>query len=218
MIEIADPERALSIAYAPAESRAALMALWTLDERLGQIVRTTSEPLIGRMRLTWWHEAIAALRERPPPAEPLLTTIADEIAMPEILLPLIDGWEVLLDPLPLSAEQLGDYAAGRGAGLFDAATAVLGRQSGDAVCSAGKGWALVDLAFHISDRATATAAIDEARRAFERAPRRWPNALRSIGMLARLAERDARAGLDAPRRPGSPSRLLRALGHRLTGR
>lgn len=47
-----DPEISLSIAHAPPYARAALGLLWTLDARLADIVRTTTEPLIGEMRLT----------------------------------------------------------------------------------------------------------------------------------------------------------------------
>src|SRR3546814_12614989 len=59
-----------------AAARPALATCWRFDEVLATIVQTTSEPLIGQMRLTWWHEAIAALETGPAPAEPLLQDIA----------------------------------------------------------------------------------------------------------------------------------------------
>ena len=76
MIELADPERALAIAYAPAEHRPALTALFALDERLAGIVAATTEPTIGLIRLAWWRESLEKLDREPPPAEPLLQALA----------------------------------------------------------------------------------------------------------------------------------------------
>jgi hypothetical protein len=79
---IIDPERALTLVYAPARVRPALAALWRLDERLGSVVATTTEPMIGAIRLAWWREALEALDRGGPPDEPLLCEIG------ETLLPL----------------------------------------------------------------------------------------------------------------------------------
>src|SRR6476620_2456312 len=93
----ADPERALALAYAPKEKRAALAALFGLDELLGAIVSRTENPSVGQMRLTWWHGALGSLHASRP-VDPLLNALA---AVPDIepasLLPLIDGWEALLE-------------------------------------------------------------------------------------------------------------------------
>jgi phytoene synthase len=219
-LPVRDVETALSLAYAPASARPALTALWRLDETLAAIVQSTTEPMIGQMRLTWWQDALLALADAPPPAEPVLSDIAHVIphlgGAPERLVPLIDGWEVLLDPLPWDDAQLASYAQGRGETLFTcAATLLVGDRAG--VAAAGRGWALVDLAFRCSDRSMARRAIALADRALADAPRHWPGRLRSLGMLSVLAARDVRAGLDRPRRPGSPARVLRALRHRITG-
>ena len=66
-----DPERGLIRAYSPdAKARQALDTLLALDDRLAEKVRTTSEPMLGQIRLKWWHDAITALDKGPPPAEP----------------------------------------------------------------------------------------------------------------------------------------------------
>ena len=221
MSDPADPERALALAYAPAAARPALAALWRLDETLAAIVRSTSEPLIGRMRLTWWHDALAALETAPPPAEPLLQAIAATLPgraiAPASLAPLIDGWEALLDPLPLEAEAIDAYATGRGETLFALAAEILGNAQFAGARAAGRFWALVDLGFHVSDRTTADAAL-RAAAAIDGTPSYWPADLRSLGLLCVLARRDLAAGLDRPRRIGSPARVARALVHRVTGR
>lgn len=205
----ADPERALSLAYAPSRARPALAALWALDEQLGTIVARTENPAVGQMRLTWWHAALGSLRTEPP-VDPVLVALAGvEKLDPTRLLPLIDGWEVLLEPLPLGDAPLLDYAHGRGGTLFRVASDLLG---GGEAAEAGKLWALVDLAFRITDRTTAERALAIARTC---TPGRLP---RPLAILVALARRDARRGLDRVRRQGSPARIARALLAGLTGR
>ncbi len=199
--QIADPERALSLAYAAPGARGALALLWTLDEQLGSIVARTDTPAVAQMRLTWWHEALKTSRTVRP-VDPLLVALAGEQRIDlESLLPLIDGWDELLEPLPLSVESLLRYADLRGGTLFAAVSRLLG--GGDAP-EAGRLWALVDLAFRVSDRTTAERALDLAPHARESLPR-------PLALLTALARYDRRRGLDRPRRPGSPGRVLRAL-------
>src|SRR3546814_21131707 len=45
-------------AYAPKKIREGQQIVWALDARMAEIIRSTSEPMIGQMRLTWWHEAL----------------------------------------------------------------------------------------------------------------------------------------------------------------
>jgi phytoene synthase len=200
----ADPERALALAYAPLKKRAALAALFALDEQLGAIVARTENPLLGQMRLTWWHDALEALG-RSRPMDPVLVSLAQEPDIdPVALLPMIDGWEVLLEPLPLSDDMLRRFSQMRGATLFSAASRLLGGAEAD---EAGRIWALVDLAFRISDRSTARRALALAS-GYAATRRRLP---RPLAVLAALARRDVRRGLDRTRRQGSPARLARAM-------
>ena len=212
-----DPERALALAYVPAARRAAVEALWRLDVALGTVLATGSEPMISRIRLAWWRESLEKIDRERPPAEPVLDAVAQQLLPAGItgaeLSLMEEGWATLLSPEPLSAEDLDTYARERGAPLF-AFTARLLVDGSEDVDSAGEAWALVDLARR-SGEAEATAALEAAR---ARAVRdRWPAPLRPIGMLAMLARQDAKRGLPLPRQ-GSPGRVARMLGHRLTGR
>ncbi|MBS0503771.1 MAG: squalene/phytoene synthase family protein [Proteobacteria bacterium] len=204
----ADPERALSLAYAPPAVRPALSMLWRLDERLGEIVARTETPAVGQMQLTWWHEALRNLSTEPQ-VDPILVEIARTPGIDrDALLPLIDGWEILLDPLPLPDEALIRFAEARGATLFGVAAKLLGHSNAG---EAGRSWALVDLAFHVSDRDTARRALALASYSGGRLPK-------PLAVLTALAMYDRRRGLDKPRRQGAPLRIARAMLAGLTGR
>jgi phytoene synthase len=214
------PERRLAVAHAHGAARAALATLFAVDERLGGIVARAKEPHIAMMRLVWWRDALAALDEAPPPAEPLLAAAAalrpDRLAGHE-LAALAEGWEPVLDDATLTEDTVAMHARLRGAGLFGLAGRVLG--GGDErLVDAGEGWALADLARNFAPAGRADALLEQARVPLERAmARRWPAALRPLGMLTALALQDARQGAQALRPPASPMRLVRLLAHRWTG-
>lgn len=217
------PERALALSYAAAPARAGLDALLSLDETLGQILRTTREPMVGQMRLTWWHEALCALDTAPPPAQPVLQALADTVLPHGIdgsrLATMIDGWEILLEPDPLDTALLESYADRRGGTLFTLAGELLGARDRDPVRQAGNGWALADLARHSRDVASITLPQSLAQAALDAAMRhRWSPATRPLGALALTARMDLQ-GTGATSAPvTSPSRIARLAWHRLTGR
>jgi len=202
------PERHLAITYAPPARRAALAALFALDDVLAAVLRTTRDPMVGQMRLTWWHDALTALDHAPPPAQPVLRQLARDVLPLGVtgaaLAGIVEGWEELLaaDPIPDAA--LLAFARGRG-GLFVAG----GVGAGDPLAAAGAGWALADLAAHARDPVLAARARALAAPLLDAAVAvRWSRPNRAFGALAHLARLpDA----SAPRRVG------RALWHRLTG-
>ncbi|HEX8388365.1 MAG TPA: squalene/phytoene synthase family protein [Sphingomonas sp.] len=209
------PDRALALGYAPADRRAGLEALFALDATLGDILRTTREPVIGQMRLTWWFEALERLDREPSPAQPVLQALAAEVLPRGVtgsdLSAMIDGWETVLVEDAPDDQALVRYAADRGGRLFGAAAVVLGATDPQAR-TAGEGWALADLSANLSrpdvaERARALAA-ERLRTATEK---RWSRAGRALGGLAWLARYD----LEDRR---GPERVARLLLHRLTGR
>ena len=216
---VTDPreaERRLAIGYAPLAARPALAALLALDARLGAVVAGTREPMVGQMRLTWWHEALSRLDVAPPPAEPVLTALAAEVLPIGIagaeLAPMIDGWEALLDP-EIDEERALLHAQARGSNLFGLAARALGAVTA-APSQAGEGWALADLALRLSDAKARQRARELAAERLDAAfERRWPVPLRPLGALALLARADL-VGTPA----GSPRRIGRLAWHRLTGR
>jgi len=221
---LADPERQLALAYAPAGRRAALSLLWHVDERMGAIVAATREPMIGAMRLIWWRDALIALGEPDArvPAEPLLVQIAGLSDIhgcpPGDWAAIEEGWAALLEGDVPDEAAIRLHGQARGGRLFALGAALLGG-GGDHVAQAGEGWALADLSHHLRDRdARMFARTLAADRLAPVAPRNWPAALRPLGLLTILARRDAAMTADAKRRQGSPGRLARAMAYGLFGR
>lgn len=214
-----DPERSLALSYAPAAERAGVTALFALDAQLAEVVRTTRDPMVGQLRLTWWFEALETLDRAPPPAQPVLEALAASVLPGGVsgatLAGIVEGWEALLDREPLTAGRVADHGE-RGARLFAAAARLSGAGAGDPVMVAGRGWALVDLSRHLSDpaeremvRAAARPLLAEATAA------RWTRRARALGAVTHLARLDLASD---PLPSGAPSRVARIAWHRLTGR
>lgn len=212
-----DPDRTLALGYVPAKSRAAVGALWRLDAALGAALAGGREPMIARIKLAWWREALERLDREPAPAEPALQEAAAHV-LPFVsgaeLARMEEGWAVLPANEVLTAENLRTYAERRGGLLFRYSARLLVADA-DGIEPAGEAWALVDLARHCATREDADVAVAAARGL--QGPRRWPPRLRSLGMLAMLAARDA-----DPERPpweprGAPARMWRMLRHRISG-
>jgi phytoene synthase len=213
-----DPDRFLALSYVPAKRRAAVGALWRLDSALGAALAGGREPMISRIKLAWWREALERLDREPAPAEPVLRELADHVLPAGIggaeLAAMEPGWAVLASPEALAAAELDAYAEARGAGFFRLTARLLGDPAAE-VGEAGEAWALVDLARHCATSDDSDIALAAAR---ERAlPRRWPSRLRPLGMLAILADRDRDPARPPWEARGAPRRMWRMLGHRISG-
>ena len=214
VMTIDDPERLLAFSYAPRERRAALAALFALDDALGRVLRTTREPMVGQMRLAWWREALERLDRGQVPAEPVLQALAAAVLPLGVtgaaLAALIDGWEPLLGTIDAAA--IDAHARLRGGGMFAQAGLALGAAPDDPFVAAGKGWALADLAGHLSDAALASRARDAAIPLLNDACRhRWSAKARALGAMTHGARLDLGGG-------ATSWRVLRLAWHRLTGR
>jgi phytoene synthase len=212
-----DPDRILALSYVPARRRPAVEALWKLDAALGAVLAGGREPMLSRIKLVWWRDALEALDAGRVPAEPVLQALARDVLPRGVagaeLARLEEAWSLLLSPDPLTKSELQRYATARGGRLFELSARLLGVDAAAAE-DAGRAWALADLARH-SNEGDAGAAL-EALRLLPAAPR-LPGPLRPLGMLAALARRDAEADRTRWEPQGSPGRMWRMLRHRLTG-
>lgn len=214
---IAGPERRLILAYAPTTAAGqALAALLALDDKLADTVRSTTEPMLGQIRLQWWHDALEKLDAGAPPAEPVLEGVARDVLCEGVTgvmaAGIAEAWQALLQE-ELDAATLKAFAR-RGAVLFDLAGRLAGASPGDPLALAGEGWALADLADGLSDPGEKAAARMIAEQALVKATAAtWSRNGRALGAMAHLARMDL-DGVPV----GVPRRTGRALWHRLTGK
>ena len=205
------------IAYAPRHARPAIEALVTIDRTLADIVRSTTEPLIGQMRLTWWHDALTALDAAPPRGAPLLEALYAHVVQRGVsgadLAAMIDAWDILIDESRIDDSGLLRFADVRGGALFSALASILNADIDGRVAAAGHAWALYDLAVHVSDRTTAERAIFSARNVMSSHHRqRWARELRPIAAMVCLA----RARIEAwPMRTVQPPKVALIGAYRL---
>ena len=217
-----DPERALILTYAPEKGRAALAALLALDDALSLLLRSTTQPAVGQLRLAWWREALVRLDSQPPPAEPVLQGLAAHVLPLGIsgasLVPIVHGWEVLIEEDALEDDALTGFGEGRGR-LFEVAGKALDAGFGDPLVEAGRGWAIADLARNLGTAKEAAAARALAEPLLQAAAaRRWSRNGRALGALAHRARLDFALEHGAPAPIGAPRRVIRLLWHRLSGR
>ena len=147
-----DRERWLSVLWAPAGARPALLALHAYDLEQQRVVAEAREPMLAEIRLAWWREQLEKLATgSAPPPQPLLQALATQAwpravnlgaltRIEEAFLPLLtDG---RLDALAM--------AKARGGPLFEALfAAVLARPLTEAEVNdswaGGTRWALARL-------------------------------------------------------------------------
>jgi 15-cis-phytoene synthase len=221
-VAASDRDRYLAVLHAPATAQAGLFALFALDLELAHVVASTTEPMLGEIRLAWWREQLIRLDAAPAPAQPTLAALKAEVVPRDVtgrsLEPLEDAFlALLLDPA-FDDIALERYARLRGGTLFGAAATVLG---GDAAVGALMGgvWALGELVRHGPPPAFARDTLEDiATRQSWTTPAE--PALRPLLGLARLAQRDIAAALSgrafAPR--GTAGRQARLAWAKWTGR
>jgi 15-cis-phytoene synthase len=194
VISLHDPDRLLALNYVRADRRDAVRALWALDEILGRIVASTTQPIIGQMRLTWWYERLCALDDGDCAAEPVLAALLAHVlphdATGLALAGLVEGWEALLET-PLTDADLRTHGEHRGSHLFTLSAALIG---GDLGALAGRCWALADFARHCATRDLADRALALATDGGN--PRTLAKPLRVLSWLARY---DVIHGVRRPR-------------------
>lgn len=134
-----DRDRWLACLYAPARARAGLIALFALDCELAQLVATTTDAMLGEIRLAWWRERLQELDAGKAPAQPLLAALRDH-ALPVLrgaeLAELEDRWLALIGSGDVPAAHIDG-----GGTLFALAARLLGGD--EAIARAlGRAWVL----------------------------------------------------------------------------
>jgi phytoene synthase len=190
--------------YWPVALRPAFDALFAIDDALGEIVATSTQPALGAIRLAWWRDALERLDRAPPPAEPRLQGAETELLALDVtgaeLAAIAEGWAALFDEVR-DANAIGR----RGEALFAVGAKLLGAGN-DSLAQAGRWFALGDVA-----RRGLAPLLERPRGRL-----RFSRQLRPLTAFTRLAVRDLRHGepFEVEATPGRAAALLR---HRWSG-
>jgi phytoene/squalene synthetase len=128
LVRNADRDRFLGALFAPEPARTDLLAVLAFNHELARTRSVTREPMLARIRLEWWREAVgAAAGAGKPRAQPIVESLSETVRRhklaPEQLVALIDAREEEIDG-PLDVLRAGHA-------LADLELAVLG-VAGDA--------------------------------------------------------------------------------------
>lgn len=208
-----DRDRYLAAVLADEPARAGLMALLAFNAEVAKVRESVSESLIGRMKLQWWRDVVAAIYEggAVPQGNPVvqaLEQVVRSFGLSRLHFDrLLDAREAdMADEAPTDVEALESYAEGTSASLTALMLEVLGAR--DAASQAagrhvGIAWALTGLLRAVLFHARANRFLlpsdlmAEARlNAHDVQERR--NADKIAGVVEKIAAR-ARAHLDRAR-------------------
>jgi phytoene/squalene synthetase len=156
LVRSADRDRFLGALFAPEAARTDLLALLAFNHELARTRSVTREPMLARIRLEWWREAVAeAAGTGKPRAQPVVESLSETVRRrrlpPEDLVALIDAREEEIEG-PLDVRRAGHA-------LADLELAVLG-VGDEASSSAARA---VAMAWLMGEGAERDALLSEAR-------------------------------------------------------
>jgi phytoene synthase len=132
LVQRHDRDRFQTVLFAPVARREALFALYAFNYEIARVRERVIEPTLGRIRLQWWRETIAAAFDGGPVrhhvvVEPLTAAIREYRPTRAHFDRLIDTRENdLYDETPASLAALEDYTEGTSARLVYLALEILG--------------------------------------------------------------------------------------------
>jgi phytoene/squalene synthetase len=114
-VRAADRDRFLAALFAPEPQRRDLLALLAFDHELARTRTVTREPMMARIRLQWWREAVTeAAGSGAPRAQPIVESLSETVRRhelgPQRLVALIDAREEEIDG-PLDVARTGHALA-----------------------------------------------------------------------------------------------------------
>jgi phytoene synthase len=154
LVRTADRDRFLSALFAPAESRAALHALYAFNVEVTRVREVAREPLPGEIRLQWWSEVVNGERGEEAAANPVASALLAVIERHRLAVPaltaLLDARRFdLYDDAMARLADLEAYARKTSSTLFAFAAQILAgaeAEATDAVAtSAGIAYAIAGL-------------------------------------------------------------------------
>lgn len=134
LVREADKDRFLATLFAPAARRPDLYALYAFDLETASVFHRVRDPVAGEIRLQWWSDALSGRGDAAghPVAAAMSLLLRRHGASAELALGLIDARRRALYPGWNATQAEFELWASRTAGaVFDIATQVLQRESGE---------------------------------------------------------------------------------------
>ncbi|NDW03459.1 phytoene/squalene synthase family protein [Jiella pacifica] len=147
LVEEADRDRGLSLAFAAQDRRADLAALYAFNVEVARVRDQISQPLPGEIRLQWWRDVIAqagARDEMPGGGEaghPVASRLVDVIARHRLPVAAFDRmleariFDLYDDPMP-SRQHFEAYAGETASTLIMLAATILSPRDADTIADA----------------------------------------------------------------------------------
>jgi len=143
LVRAADKDRFLAALFAPQEGRRRLNALYAFNIELSRVRQAVSDPQLGEIRFTWWHDVIVAIYGGEVLAHPVVVELARAIEAADLpqasLINMIEARRSDLydDPMP-SLNDLEGYLGETASALIQvAAWALAGKEATAAAAAAG---------------------------------------------------------------------------------
>ncbi len=130
LLREADPDRYLSVLYAPAEKRGALAALYAFNAEIARIRALVHEPLPGEVRLQWWRDLINGEARGSAEAHPLAAALIETIETYALPRSAFDNYcearifDLYDDPMP-SRNDLEGYCGETASAIIQLACLIL---------------------------------------------------------------------------------------------
>lgn len=148
-----DKDRFLCTLFTPPVEREALAAIYAFNVEIARVRETVREPMLGRIRLQWWRDAISGIFAGADQREPVAVALAEAVTRfplsREHFDRLLDAREFdLEDRPPATLEELVGYAEGTSAPLVKLSAEILGASDRAVFAAAnhlGITWALTGL-------------------------------------------------------------------------
>jgi phytoene synthase len=193
-----DRERFLCALFAPEDRREALFALYAFNHEVAKTREVVTEPMLGRIRLEWWREAIDGIYAGTPRQHEVAEALAAPVARHRLekahFEALIEAREQDLEPeVPATLAALEAYAEGTSGELVVLALEILGAGEAEA---AGRH---VGIAYALAGLLRAVPFHARARRTY--LPAEFGDQLSAVEAVAAAARRhlDAAHATEAPR-------------------
>ena len=109
LVREADKDRYLASLFAPDGRRPYLQALYAFNAELARIRETVSEPMLGEIRLQWWHDTLSAIEAKQTVDHPVaqaFSVVVQQFGLPlEHFENFIEAWrnDLYADQFPLTA-------------------------------------------------------------------------------------------------------------------